>query len=470
MSWFPGSIYAQVWRCGERAPAGTLARLPEVATTSAERQLPTARRGVWAWSVACLLAACLLVACAPAEPGPRSPAPTRSGSATAGNAHPPASSVAATVAPTVTPTIAATATATASAVRPPGLAARALATMTLEQRVGQVIMVGGAAVRVGAETRSAITRYHVGNLMLTARSFAGVQATARVTSDVRALAGESSTGGVPLLVATDQEGGAVQVLQGNGFSAMPSALEQGSWTPGTLRARARLWGAQLRAAGVDLDLAPVADTVPDASTARTNAPIGRFAREFGYTTDQVGSHALAFVQGMAEAGVATAVKHFPGLGRVRENTDVSADVRDAGTTRHDPYLEPFARAVRGGVPFVMVSTATYSRIDPDVPAAFSPVVITAMLREDLGFDGVVISDDLASATQVARWAPGERAVRFIGAGGDLVLAVDPSVVPQMYRAVLDRARTDVSFRQRVDAAALRVLQAKVRLGLLGRSR
>ena len=169
---------------------------------------------------------------------------------------------------------------------------------------------------------------------------------------------------------------------------------------------------------------------------------------------------------MADARVATAVKHFPGLGRVRANTDTSANVVDRVTRRHDPYLVPFRAAIRAGAPFVMMSTARYTRLDPRRPAAFSPYVVTTMLRGDLGFKGVVISDDLAHAEQVARVPAGERAARFLAAGGDVVLTVDPAVLPEMYRTVLHRARTNRKFRAQVEASALRVLTAKQRQGLL----
>ncbi len=343
--------------------------------------------------------------------------------------------------------------------------AATLRAMTLEQRVGQLLMVGGAATGVGRATRSAVTRYHVGNVMLTGRSSAGVAATARVSAGVRALATRSATGGVPPFVATDQEGGAVQVLRSDGFSTIPSGVVQGRWSPGTLRRRAAQWGGELRAAGVDLDLAPVADTVPPGTAAR-NPPIGRFGRQLGSTPDDVGDHVLAFDAGLRAAGVAATVKHFPGLGRVRANTDVTSGVTDRTTTRRDPALAPFARAIDAGVPFVMMSTATYALIDPAQPAAFSAVLIGQVLRGDLGFDGVVISDDLGRARQVASVPAGRRAVRFVAAGGDVVLTVDPTVVPAMQRALLARARSDPAFRATVDAAATRVLTAKLRQGLL----
>jgi beta-N-acetylhexosaminidase len=327
-------------------------------------------------------------------------------------------------------------------------------------------MVGTPADRIDPATRSQVRRLHVGNVMLTGRSAGGVRAPARVARAMQRQVGPGSTGGVPLFVGTDQEGGLVQVLRGRGLSDLPTGLRQGGWSPRHLRRAAEAWAHQLRRAGVNVNLAPVLDTVPGPRAARHNPPIGRYQREYGYTPSAVRRHGLAFARGMSRGGVVPAAKHFPGLGRVHANTDTSARVTDRVTTRHDPYLRPFRAAVDAGVPMVMMSTAYYQRLDPHRPAAFSRFVVTTMLRGDLGFDGVVVSDDLARARQVARFSPGARAVRFLAAGGDLVLSVDPDPVPAMYDAVLDRARRHDRFRDRVDAAALRVLEAKRDRGLL----
>ena len=344
--------------------------------------------------------------------------------------------------------------------------ASVLEQMSLRQRVGQLFVVGTPADRVDRRTRAQIGRLHVGNVMLTGRSYDGVRPPARVSRALRAEVDADSTAGVRLFVATDQEGGLVQVLQGPGFSTMPSALAQGRWEPRRLRRAATTWAGQLRRAGVNLNLAPVADTVPSRAAARHNPPIGRYDREFGFTTRVVARHAVAFARGMTDGGVVPTVKHFPGLGRVHANTDTRAGVTDRVTTRRDPYLAPFRAAVDAGVPVVMMSTAYYTHLDRRNPAAFSRFVIGTMLRGDLGFTGVVVSDDLARARQVARIPPGRRAVRFLAAGGDLVLSVDPDPVPEMYAAVLERARSHDGFKALVDAAALRVLRAKQARGLL----
>jgi beta-N-acetylhexosaminidase len=357
--------------------------------------------------------------------------------------------------------------AAAAAAPRPRTAAGVLAQMSTAQRVGQLFMVGTPATSASSSTLSEIRRYHVANVMLTGRSYHGARIPTRVAAAMQSRATTSATDGVKLLIATDQEGGLVQVLQGHGFSTMPSALGQGSWSTAHLRSAATTWGRQLSAAGVNMNLAPVLDTVPSAAAAKHNPPIGAYRREFGYTTSRVGSHGTAFATGMRTAHVAVAVKHFPGLGRVRANTDTSSGVTDHVTRRHDPYLAPFRQAIRADVPFVMMSTAYYAKLDAANPAAFSSFIMRTVLRGDLGFKNAIISDSLADTPQVARWSVGSRATKFIDAGGDVVLTTNPARLPVMYRAVMAKLTSDPVFRARVDAAALHVLQVKERKGLLG---
>jgi beta-N-acetylhexosaminidase len=332
--------------------------------------------------------------------------------------------------------------------------------MTEWQRVGQLLMVDCPTTGLATPTVNAIQTYHVGSVILDGTTSQGVTATKSVTSRLQALAPAS----VKLLISSDQEGGLVQRLQGPGFSSIPSALEQGTWYHGTLWSRATTWAQQLKAAGVNVNLAPVADTVPPGDT--NNPPIGDLDREFGHYPTTVTPHVVAFTNGMAEGGVDATAKHFPGLGRVTGNTDTTSGVKDTVTGPDDPYLQPFQAAVQAHVPLVMMSTATYTRIDPNHPAAFSYTIVTGILRQRLGFTGVVISDDLGSARQVSGYSVGARAVDFIRAGGDLVLTVNATQAGAMTSALVQEASASSWFHARVDAAALRVLTAKSKLGLL----
>lgn len=347
-------------------------------------------------------------------------------------------------------------------------AQQALDSMTLPQKVGQVLMVSSPVGGPDANTVAALTTYHVGNVFLKGRSHAGSAAVAAVVAQIRSQVSAQSTAGVQQFVATDQEGGLVQILNGPGFSPIPSALNQGTLAPATLRADAKLWGSQLASAGVNVNLAPVLDTVPGPDFAPSNIPIGHYQREYGFTPEAVSSRGVAVASGMAAAGIATAVKHFPGLGRVTANTDTNANVTDRVTTRQDAYLIPFRDAINAGVRWVMVGNAIYAGIDPGRPAPFSPIIINGMLRGDLGFDGIIISDDICDAVQLSPFLPEDRAANFIAAGGTMALCTDQALLPRLYQGVIARATAEPAFAVEVDAAVLKVLEAKAKVNLLGR--
>jgi len=336
--------------------------------------------------------------------------------------------------------------------------------MTEGQRIGQLFMVGLANDQIGSTLRAAIPQYHFGNVSFTATTTVGVAAIRSISDDVQAQASVVSTGGVRFFIAANQEGGLIQALRGPGFDRIPSAVDQGVIDPATLQQKAARWGSQLAAAGVNFDFAPVSDVVP-AGTEDQNAPIGQLEREYGHDPATVATHVVAFIKGMRQAGIATSAKHYPGLGRVAGNTDNTADVVDNVTTRSDPYLRPFADAVTARTPFVMVSLATYTRIDPAHLAVFSPTIIGDILRGDMGFRGVVISDALG-ATAVKSTAPGTRAIDFLAAGGDMIIVNQLPEAEAMADTLGTRSASDPAFRTLVDAAVHHVLRVKDAAGLL----
>ena len=345
-------------------------------------------------------------------------------------------------------------------------AAQVFGRLTEAQRVGQLFLVGVTGDIAGPQTTAALQQYHFGSLLLYSTS-EGVTALAAATAHMQSL-GTANDGGVRMFIAANQEGGQVQQLTGPGFSVMPSALTQGTWPTATLRSAAAGWARELRAAGVNFDLAPVMDVVP-AATAASNAPIGALDRQFGSTPAGNGAHGAAFITGMASAGVATSAKHFPGLGRVTGNTDFTADVVDNVTTPNDPDLGSFRAAVVAGVPFVMVALATYTLIDRTQLAVFSPTVMKLVRSgsgSGLGFGGVIMSDDLGDALAVQSIPAASRAISFLTAGGDMITSQSLAPAQTMAAAVLAKASSSPSFRAVVDAAAQRVLAAKQAFGLL----
>lgn len=354
---------------------------------------------------------------------------------------------------------------TTGTAKPASCVDRAVAGMSQAQQVGQLFMTAVGSTGVTSAQSAAITGGQVGSVFLKGHTNSGAATVKHVTDQVARLAPKVKGATVKMLVSTDQEGGQVQVLNGPGFSAIPAALQQGKLATGTLQSDARTWGGQLRSAGVTMNLAPVADTVPP-NLVNVNAPIGKLQREYGTNPTTAATHSTAFLRGMLQAGVLTSAKHFPGLGRVTGNTDFSAGVTDDVTTRHDAFLEPFRSAVAAGTPFVMVSSAIYAKIDPNNQAAFSSTIIRGMLRGDLGFKGAVISDDLGAAVAVSDRTPAERAVDFFKAGGNLLLTVVPADISPMTRAVLTQMPKDAALRNAVSDSVKRVLAAKQKVGLL----
>ena len=321
-------------------------------------------------------------------------------------------------------------------------------------------MVGVPSRGATPQQLATLASLDVGNVILDDNSHRSSSKVAAVTAH---LAAGLTVKKVAPYISTDQEGGEVQRLTGAGFSPMPTALAQGRLSRAALRADARRWAQQLASAGVNLNLAPVADTVPTPHAAR-NQPIGQYRREYGHIPSVVAHHVVAVVRGELAGGVDVTVKHFPGLGRATGNTDIARHVTDP-TTRHDPYLQPFQAAVSAGAPFVMVSTATYPNIDPHRAACFSPTVMTAMLRHDLGFQGVIISDSF-HARAVANVSPAHQAVRYFAAGGTMLLDTKPAPIPAMERATLRRAAASKRFAAKLKRAELTVLTAKATSHLL----
>jgi beta-N-acetylhexosaminidase len=337
--------------------------------------------------------------------------------------------------------------------------------MTEEQRIGQLFLLGLANDQLGAAETNAIRTYHFGSVWFVEQSAAGAPAIRAVADAVQALATQDTTASVRFFVAANQEGGIIQSLKGPGFSTIPSALDQSAIDPATLQSSAALWGRELASAGVNLNFAPVLDVVPPGTDAQ-NEPIGALKRGYGHDPATVSAHAVAFMRGMDQAGIATTGKHFPGLGRVTGNTDFTAAVVDDVTTANDAYLGPFRDAIAAGVPMVMVALAKYQKIDPSELAVFSPTVMQQMLRTSLGFTGVVVSDDLGATVAVANIAPADRAINFLLAGGDFIISKTVAPANAMATAIAARASTDAAFKARVDDAAVRILRAKAARGLV----
>lgn len=340
--------------------------------------------------------------------------------------------------------------------------AQALAdSMSLSAQARSLVMAGVSADGATPAEISALKKAGISSVFLRGRS---QLSHAKISGQVRKLTQGLAANipqDLPVWVATDQEGGFVRVLQGEGFTTLPTALEQGSWSKEKLKSKISIAGAQLAAAGINVNLAPVADVVPQ-SLGTGNAPIGKFERQYAHNAQDVSAAILVVNQELQQSGVQPVVKHFPGLGRVSRNTDTHTGVTDTKIGATSADLEPFKAAIDQGLAWIMISNAKYTKLDKKYEAPFSKKIITGLLREDLAFDGLVISDDLCDAKQISAVPVGQRAVKFVQAGGTMPLCVDENKSLIMAETLATQAAKDDQLAQKVQEAATLILAQKLR--------
>lgn len=250
------------------------------------------------------------------------------------------------------------------------------------------------------------------------------------------------------LVMVDQEGGDIRTVSFAG----PAAGQASQGTPEQVEAAARDAGRQLRGVGVNVNLAPVADVAD-----RGGVPSVMDGRAFVGGPEEVAAATRASIRGMRSAQVAATAKHFPGLGGSQVNTD------DAPATVEgeiDSDLVPFEAAIAERVPLVMLSHALYPALDADAIASQSRAIASGLLRERLGFHGVVVTDSMEAQAVLAGSGVAEASVRAVRAGADLVLLTGSASWNEVFPALLEEARSDPGFRARVRASAARVLALK----------
>jgi beta-N-acetylhexosaminidase len=318
----------------------------------------------------------------------------------------------------------------------------AAAAPPLHRVVGQVVMT--ALAEPPQESFLARVRNgDAGGVILVGRWSSSAQMAA-VSRRLKAAACE---GGSPLLLAVDQEGGPMRRLPW--ASPADAARSLGSLGAVHTETEAGATAAALRRAGIDIDFAPVADT-------RLTPRSFLGTRTFSSDPLLVARLAAAFVRGLQSGHVAATAKHFPGLGDATANTDEHfVSVRRV-------RLQPFRSAIAAGVKLMMMSSASYPALDPSGrPAVFSHAIVTDLLRGELGFDGVVVTDAFDAPTPAATpHAP----ARAIAAGVDLLLYTSGSAARQGYASLLRDAQASPQLREQVAAAAARVQALKDWLG------
>ena len=336
--------------------------------------------------------------------------------------------------------------AAAAAALPAGAASGSRAAPpSLSRLVGQTLMGAMDGTTPSSDLLARVERGELGGVIIFGGNVTTPSALAGVISRLQSAA--EAGGNPPLLIATDQEGGEVKRLPAGPPAASAETMGATLGAP-SVRRQGRATGKYLRGVGVDVDLAPVLD-------------IGESQRSFlgsrifssdPATTAKLGS---AFAAGLQSAGVAATGKHFPGLGTAPGNTDVSVVVVPTSKAGLERRLVSFQAAVRSGVKLVMVSNAEYPALDPSrLPAALSPKIVAGILRGQLDFGGVVITDTM-TAPAIARYP--DAPVRALRAGDDVLLYSDSEALSKRAYAVLMEAARS----HRLSRGTLRVAYRRI---------
>jgi len=331
-----------------------------------------------------------------------------------------------------------------------------LAAMSVEEKVGQLFFVRCAEPDMAAK----IAEYHLGGVLLFGRDYkdAGDNWLTEAAFTAK-LQRYQNAAAIPLFIGSDEEGGTVTraTRNPNLFAAKlpsPAALYKAGGMTGLLTDTLAV-NDRLRALGVNVNFAPVADVSTDPADFIHD-------RAFGQDAAGTADYVAQVVDAMDRARVGAVLKHFPGYGSNADtHTGVAIDERSIESFRENDLL-PFAAGIEAGAPFVLVSHNIVKCMDAAVPASLSPAV-HRLLREELGFDGVVLTDDLAMDAVNLSAANGDVAAMALLAGNDMLVTTD---FETQIAQVLTAVERGVLPMETVDAAVLRVLRAKIQLGLL----
>jgi beta-N-acetylhexosaminidase len=317
---------------------------------------------------------------------------------------------------------------------------------------GQLLGVGIEGPAAPPELLARIGRSEVGSVMLFRPNIETPGQVAALVGVLRAAAPADA----PLVVSVDQEGGLVQRL-GSPLTVWPDMLSVGAGgDPSRTFLVGRALGSELAALGIGWNLAPVLDV----HTNPTNPVIGN--RAFGTTPEAVKLHALAFWRGLSAVGVLGCGKHFPGHGDTRTDSHHVLPVVDHDEARlRAVEIAPFAAAAAAGMPALMTAHVVYPSLDPGVPATLSRAILTNLLRMEIGFGGLIVSDDLGMKAVADRHSIEDLVVTGLLAGVDHFLIRQPEARQRGALEALVRAaeaRADV--RVRVQESAARVMAFK----------
>ena len=337
--------------------------------------------------------------------------------------------------------------------------------MSLAQKVGQLFMVGLYGTEQTEDAQAFITHYQPGAVVLFEYNVGTVASITQLVNDWQYTILEA--GAIPLLVAVDQEGGRINTLEDAPFTQFPAPMLLTATRNHNLTFEVgRATALELSAVGVHMNLAPIGDL----ETNRRNAVM--FRRSFGSDPQIVSPTLVAYIQGLQSTGVMATLKHFPGHGDTSADSHVELPIITKSMEElRQSELQPFMAGIDADVAAIMVGHLWLTELDPndDIPSSLSQSVVGGMLRNELGFDGLIMTDALDMDAVDTRYTLSEATLLAIQAGVDII-TVGPHVGTKTIATAMDDLvrsveQGDVSI-QRIDESVRRILSAKVRYGVM----
>lgn len=288
--------------------------------------------------------------------------------------------------------------------------------LTLEQKVGQLLMCGFHGQHADEQITHLIRDYHIGGVIYFRRNVESIDQLTRLSAELQDIAAEA--GALPLMISVDQEGGMVARIDQEGMTQVPGNMALGATgNPEYTLECARILGCELKSIGIDMNLAPVVDV----NNNPLNPVIG--VRSYGEHAESVAAHGVAAITGYQSQGIAATAKHFPGHGDTAVDSHLGMVTVPHDRNRLEQMeLLPFRKAIEAGVDAIMTAHVMFPSIEPEpIPATLSHKVLTGLLREEMGFEGIIITDCLEMHAISKPYGVAEAAVRAVEAGADLIL-------------------------------------------------
>lgn len=337
--------------------------------------------------------------------------------------------------------------------KPADPAAKLLDELSTDEKIGQLVLVGMDGTEPNDVTRQLIEEYHVGGFIFYKNN---IQDTKQALALFNGLKTANQNKAVPLFLSVDEEGGRVSRMPGE-LAKLPAARKIGNTGSTELAGQiGEIIGKELAGFGLNLDFAPVLDvnSNPD------NPVIGD--RAFGTKPEIVSRMGIAVMKGIQEQGIIPVVKHFPGHGDTSVDSHLGLPVVEHDLDRlRKLELVPFKQAIQEGADVVMIAHLLMPKLDPDHPASFSKAVIHDLLREELGYEGTIISDDMTMGAIVEHYDIRDAAMQFIQAGGNIVLVGhDAEKEKQVIQALRDAVNSGKISTETLDERVYDVLKLK----------